>query len=219
MRGRTVKTGTRRFVLFLLLVLCYETSAWAAGPTTATGTVSQPSPTTLNPVPIPPNAIQAGSTPVLTPTDVRSRFNEGLQRLEAALASLLKMPLPRACRTASEKRACKAVIAQIDSTVTEAGQMQFLLLECERTFCVSVKREERWPSGDCARLASVIRNVRVSMENVRNQRNALPHAPSAPIHVAFDNFDQKANQITSLLSSVMTAMKDTEQGIAKNIRQ
>ena len=49
----------------------------------------------------------------------------------------------------------------------------------------------------------------ITMEEVKNKRQECT--------TAFENFDQKANQLFNLLSSVMKAMKEMEQGIIRNI--
>ena len=60
-----------------------------------------------------------------------------------------------------------------------------------------------------ADLSTRIKILENLMEGVRNKRQECM--------TAFENFDQKTNQLFNLLSSVMKAMKEMEQGIIRNI--
>jgi hypothetical protein len=62
-------------------------------------------------------------------------------------------------------------------------------------------------SGD--QLSAAIRQVEADQETVRNQRQMAS--------TAFQNFDQKANQLYNMLSSVMKAMNEMRMGTVRNM--
>lgn len=54
-----------------------------------------------------------------------------------------------------------------------------------------------------------IKNVETVMEEVRNKRQEFT--------TAFENFDQKANQLFNILSTVLKNMKEMEMGVTRNL--
>lgn len=58
-------------------------------------------------------------------------------------------------------------------------------------------------------IAKDIKGLEAQMEEIRNKRQEF--------QTSFENFDQKTNQLFNILSTVMKNMKETQQGIARNI--
>jgi hypothetical protein len=71
----------------------------------------------------------------------------------------------------------------------------------------AVETSPQRPDGEG--LSETIREVEDMRETVRNKRQDAT--------TAFENFDQKANQLYNLLSSVMKAMKEMHMGTARNM--
>ncbi len=59
-------------------------------------------------------------------------------------------------------------------------------------------------------LKNLIKDVEAQREQLRNRR--------AVAQTSFQNFDQKANQLFNMLSSVLKTMKEMRQGAIRNIR-
>ena len=60
-----------------------------------------------------------------------------------------------------------------------------------------------------AAIAKDIKNLDAAMEELRNRREEF--------QTSFENFDQKANQLFNILSTIMKNMKEEQAGIARNI--
>ena len=60
-----------------------------------------------------------------------------------------------------------------------------------------------------AAIAENIKSLEAAMEKIKNKR--------AEAMTSFENFDQKVNQLFTVLSTVMKNMKETQQGIARNL--
>jgi hypothetical protein len=58
-------------------------------------------------------------------------------------------------------------------------------------------------------IAKDIKGLGATMEEIKNKREEAM--------TSFENFDQKANQLFNILSTVMKNMKETQQGIARNL--
>jgi hypothetical protein len=65
------------------------------------------------------------------------------------------------------------------------------------------------PSAAVAAIAKQIKDVEKAMEDVKNKRQEMT--------TAFENFDQKSNQLFNILSTVMKTMKETQSGITRNL--
>ncbi len=58
-------------------------------------------------------------------------------------------------------------------------------------------------------LSSVIKTMSTDMEEVRNKRQEF--------QTMFENFDQKANQLFNILSTVLKSIKEMQSGVTRNL--
>ena len=65
------------------------------------------------------------------------------------------------------------------------------------------------PEAAVESIAKQIKGLEAKMEEVKNKRQEAT--------TAFENFDQKANQLFNILSTVLKNMKETQSGLARNI--
>jgi len=65
------------------------------------------------------------------------------------------------------------------------------------------------PEAAVDALAKQIKDVEKAMEELKNKRQEAT--------TSFENFDQKANQLFNILSTVLKNMKETQSGLARNI--
>lgn len=72
----------------------------------------------------------------------------------------------------------------------------------------------QWDPGDkpvsSDELSDYIKQLETQMEEVRNKRSEF--------QTLFENFDQKANQLFNILSTIMKSMKEMQQAIMRNLR-
>lgn len=66
------------------------------------------------------------------------------------------------------------------------------------------------PESAVSAIAKEIKGVEAAMEEIRNKRQEY--------QTSFENFDQKANQLFNILSTVMKTMKEMQSAITRNIR-
>lgn len=65
------------------------------------------------------------------------------------------------------------------------------------------------PDAAVAAIAKQIKDLEKAMEDVKNKRQETT--------TAFENFDQKANQLFNILSTVLKNMKETQSGLSRNL--
>ena len=65
------------------------------------------------------------------------------------------------------------------------------------------------PEAAVETIAKQIKGLEAKMEEVKNKRQEMA--------TAFENFDQKTNQLFNILSTVMKTMKEMQSGLARNI--
>jgi len=79
----------------------------------------------------------------------------------------------------------------------------------ERLHLAAGKSAAHAPQMEPGHLSDAIRDAESQQEQVRNERQM--------VDTAFQNFDQKANQLYNLLSSVMKTMNEMRMGSARNM--
>ncbi len=127
-------------------------------------------------------------------------FNKMGEALSAYLSELVDVSRDLGAKAAGQKYpemvTTTATIKQFDTnSLNSSGNM----------VTTSVSRE----TVDRAGLNDTIKEVEAMQETVRNKRQMAS--------TAFQNFDQKANQLYNLLSSVMKAMNEMRMGTIRNM--
>lgn len=128
-------------------------------------------------------------------------FNKMGEALSDYLSELVEVSRDLGARAAGQKYpemvTTTATIKKFDtSSLNKDGNMQVI-------------KSEFKPGIDRAGLNDTIKEVEAMQETVRNKRQMAS--------TAFQNFDQKANQLYNLMSSVMKAMNEMRMGTTRNM--
>lgn len=109
---------------------------------------------------------------------------------------------PRVAPSAAERARLKAIAGLI-----EAGRP---LAEINKAGAAFVRdHPDIEPSAAVAAIAAEIKGLEAAMRDARNKRQEQA--------TAFENFDQKANQLFNILSTVMKTMSETRSSLTRNI--
>jgi len=124
-----------------------------------------------------------------------SKQQDGLERLE----KLLNAPDDRNVEQLSHKYLEK----EFTNLINETEEMVETLESLSDSY--SANQSEISSSSIIAEIAE----IETTMEDIRNRRQELA--------TAFENFDQKANQLFNILSAVLKSIKEMKSGVSRNL--
>lgn len=147
--------------------------------------------------------LQAAPPATKVPTSVQNR----LALAEASLKALRGMPNTRLCRTTDERNTCEAVIAQAEDTLAKVLAAQGELFQWYLAVCVDEQR---------ARNCSQHRQSAQAVDQLIKAAVAELTSARQEFQTAFENFDQKANQLYNVLSTVLKGQKEMTSAISRS---
>jgi hypothetical protein len=145
-------------------------------------------------------SVRAASPRSKVPPNVSERFAVAERSLEA----LHSIQVPKQCSTVAARKSCDAFRQGADTSISAVFEVRKALGDWQSYVC-----KNKVESTDCKQSAEALKSIDAQLEECKNKRQEFT--------TAFDNFDQKANQLFNILSTVLKHEKESMSSIVRNI--